>query len=134
MSFFQPEFLILSFTLPLLSTFHIVRCTLFYPLHAFFPLSSISSFTLFHPYEICSVDLCLCCFHLIFMTWFLLIYLFIYLFLLFRAIPVTYGSSQSRGQIRATAASLRHSCSNVGSLTHWVRPGIEPTSSYWLDS
>ena len=42
--------------------------------------------------------------------------LFIYLFSLFRAIPATYGSSWARGQIRATAASLHHSHSNMGSV------------------
>ena len=70
---------------------------------------------------------------------------FFFLFFLFRTIPVPYGSSQTRGQIRATAASLHHSHSNVGyvcdlhhnhsntrSLTHWGRPGIEPTSSWIL--
>ena len=37
-----------------------------------------------------------------------------YLFLLFRATPVTYGSSQARSQFGAVAASLRHS-HNAGS-------------------
>ena len=63
-------------------------------------------------------------------------------------------SSQARSWIRAAAASLRHShshagsiwaalCpaasanyaaaySNTGSLTHWARPGIEPTTSWIL--
>ena len=63
------------------------------------------------------------------------------------AAPAVYGSSQVRGQIRAAAASLRHSHGNgnAGSqphlrpmmqlvtmldpLTHCMRPGIEPTSS-----
>ena len=35
-------------------------------------------------------------------------------------------------QIRAVAANLCHSHSNVGSLTHWARRGIEPTSSWIL--
>ena len=43
---------------------------------------------------------------------------------------MTYGGSQGRGQIRATAASLHHSHSNTGSLTHWARPGIQPVSSW----
>ena len=61
-----------------------------------------------------------------------------------RAAPTTYGSSQARGQIGAVNASLHHSHSNTGSkmclrptpqlnagsLTHRVRPGIEPTSSW----
>ena len=33
-------------------------------------------------------------------------------FLLFMAIPVTYGHSQARGQIRTAAAGLHHSYSN----------------------
>ena len=36
-------------------------------------------------------------------------YLFIFWLLLFRATPEAYGSSQARGPIGATAASLRHS-------------------------
>ena len=60
---------------------------------------------------------------------------------------MAYGNSQARGRIRAAAAGLCHSpsnmgsepllrlhgsCSNVRSLTHWVRPGIEPASSQRL--
>ena len=57
---------------------------------------------------------------------------FFLLLLLFRAVPVAYGSSQARGQIRATAACLHHSHSHAGSPTHWTRPGIEPASSWIL--
>ena len=58
---------------------------------------------------------------------------FIYLFIfLFRAAPTAYGGSQARGLIRAVAGSLRHSHSNVGSLTHWVRQGIKSASSWFL--
>ena len=39
-------------------------------------------------------------------------------FLLFRATPAAYGSSQARGQIGAVAASLRHSHRNTGSEPH----------------
>ena len=46
-------------------------------------------------------------------------------FFLFRAAPVAYGSSFSRGQIAAAASGLCHSHSNVGSLTHWARLGME---------
>ena len=72
----------------------------------------------------------------------------IYIFFLFKATPAAYGSSQARGQIRATAAGLYHSHSNSGykthlwptqhaygigqSLTHWVRPGVKPASSQIL--
>ena len=50
---------------------------------------------------------------------FILFYLFI-IFLLFRAAPKTYGSSQTRGQIGATAITLCHS--TVGSKLH-----LQPT-------
>ena len=74
----------------------------------------------------------------------------IIIILLLRAESLAYGSSQARGWIRATALDLRHyttatatqdsscicylhhSSSNTGSLTHWARPGIEPTSSWIL--
>ena len=42
----------------------------------------------------------------------------LFFFFLFRAMPKEYGSSQAKGQIRATAAGLRHSHShsnNTGS-------------------
>ena len=55
-----------------------------------------------------------------------------YFILLFRAVPAVYGGSQAKGRIRATAASLLRSHSNTGSLTHWVRPGIEPATSWFL--
>jgi len=38
-----------------------------------------------------------------------------FFFFLFRAAPVTYGSSQARGQIRVAAIDLHHSHSNAGS-------------------
>ena len=70
------------------------------------------------------------------------------LLLLFRAAHMAHGNSQARGQIRATAACLHHSHSNVGSKLHlgltpqltttldplsrWVSSGIEPASSWIL--
>ena len=54
-----------------------------------------------------------------------------FLFVCFRAIPVSYGSSQVRAQIRAASATYATACSNAGSLTHWERPGIEP-ASLWI--
>ena len=39
--------------------------------------------------------------------------MFVYLLLLFMAAPAAYGSSPTRGQIGAVAASLHHSHSNV---------------------
>ena len=68
-------------------------------------------------------------------------------FLLFRTTPTANGGSQARGWTRATAAGLRHSHSkagsepsvtyttahgHTGSLIHWVRPGIEPATSWFL--
>ena len=76
-------------------------------------------------------------------------------FVCFRAAPMAYGSYQARGRIGAVAASLHHSSiltatatrqlriqvlsvtystshCNARSLTHWARPGIEPTSSWIL--
>ena len=72
---------------------------------------------------------------------------FIYLFLLFRAVPAAYGRSQARGWIRAelqllayfTATAMQDlsrdyttAHGNMGSLTHWARPGIEPAFSWML--
>ena len=61
---------------------------------------------------------------------------------------MAYGSSQARGLTGAAAASLHHSHSNARiwamsviytaaqsnarSLNHWIRPGIEPLSSWTL--
>ena len=75
---------------------------------------------------------------------------FFFVFCLFRAIPVAYGASQARGsnwscscwlppqpkQHGIWAASVTYSTAhlNAGSLTHWARPGIEPTSSWMLGS
>ena len=44
------------------------------------------------------------------------------LFCLFRAAPAAYGGSQARGRIRAVAADLSHSHSNIGS-----EPRLQPT-------
>ena len=49
-------------------------------------------------------------------------------FFLYMAVPTAHGSSQDRGWIRAAAAGLHHSHSNMGSPTHWA----EPTSSWIL--
>ena len=61
---------------------------------------------------------------------------------------MAYEISQARGQFGAADAALHHSSQqhqiwassenytaaqgNAGSLTHWARPGIEPTSSWVL--
>ena len=51
------------------------------------------------------------------------LFLFIYLFIAISwAIPAAYGGSQARGLIRAVAASLCQSHSNVGS-----KPRLQPT-------
>ena len=49
---------------------------------------------------------------------FWILFNFIYFFLLFRVVPSEYGNSQAGSQIGATAASLHHSHSNVGSEPH----------------
>ena len=64
-----------------------------------------------------------------FAFWFLFVCLF------FRHAPVAYGRCQARGQIRAAAVGLCQGHSNVGSLTHWERPWINPPPhGYWLGS
>ena len=70
---------------------------------------------------------------------------FMYLLFLFRVAPAAYESSQARGRTKAAAEAyataratapqdprwvcdLRRSLKQRRSLTHWARPGIEPTS------
>ena len=48
--------------------------------------------------------------------------LVLFFFLLFRAIPTTYGGSQARGPIRAIVPSLRHSYDIARSEPH-----LQPT-------
>ena len=72
------------------------------------------------------------------------IHSFFFFFFLFRATPVAYGNSQTEGWIGATAAQpkpqpQKHASviyttahGNAGFMTHWARPGIEPTSSWIL--
>ena len=73
---------------------------------------------------------------------------FFFFFFLLRAASAACGSCQARGWIGAAATGLHHSHRNIGSkphlwptpqltampgpLTHWVSPGIEPTSSWKL--
>ena len=45
---------------------------------------------------------------------------------------MAYRSFQARSWVGAAAAGLHYSHSNVVSLTHWPRPGIEPVSSWIL--
>ena len=76
-----------------------------------------------------------------------IIWLYTFFCLFFRATPAAHGGSQARGLIGATATGLCHSHSharsklsvtyataqgNAGSLTHWVKPGIKPVSSWIL--
>ena len=61
---------------------------------------------------------------------------FVFFFLLFRATPMAYGGSQSRGWIRATAAGLCHSHSNARSEPRlWPTPQLmatsEPSPNEW---
>ena len=68
-----------------------------------------------------------------------------FFFFFFTAAPVAYRSFQARGQIscscwpqpqpqphqiHATFVTCTAACSNTGSLTHWARLGIKPTSSW----
>ena len=72
-----------------------------------------------------------------------------FFFFLFRTAPMAYGCSLARSRIRATVAGLHApqlwlcgiqdasvtyntAHGNARSLTHWVRPGIEPSSSWIL--
>ena len=58
--------------------------------------------------------------------------LFLFLLLLFRATPAAYVCSKARDRIRATAAGLRHSHSNVGSKLHlWPTPQLRATPDPW---
>ena len=52
-------------------------------------------------------------------------YFLVFIFFFFRATHAAYGGSQARGRIRAVAVSLHYSHSNIGSLTHLLRSGIE---------
>ena len=75
-------------------------------------------------------------------TWgFVFLFLF-YLFIFLRAALLAYGDSQSRGQIGSVATGLCQiqdtsstyttAHNNIGSLTHWTRPRIQPASSWIL--
>ena len=64
------------------------------------------------------------------------------LFVLFKPTPTAYRDSQARGLIGAVAASLHQSHttsaayttahSNIRSLIHWARPGIKPSTSWFI--
>ena len=89
-----------------------------------------------------SLNLWVCVFFVIF-TSFCFSSLFFFFFF-FTATPAAYGSSQARvwigaaaarlqqshsqHQIQATSATYMAACDNARSLTHYERPGIEPTS------
>jgi len=63
-----------------------------------------------------------------------------YLFAISRAAPMAHGGSQARGRIgavaaggiRAMSATYTTAHGNTGSLTRWSRPGIKPTTSWFL--
>ena len=57
---------------------------------------------------------------------------YLFIFMLLRATPAAYGSSQAGGRIGGIAASLHHSHSNARASTHWTRSEIEPASSWML--
>ena len=77
-------------------------------------------------------DFSLLLFGEVFFPFFFFFFFFSFVFCLFRATPTAYGVSQARGLIRATAAGLHQSHSNARSLTHGVRPGVEPKTSWFL--
>ena len=57
------------------------------------------------------------------------LFFFFFFFCLFAftgAIPSAYEVPRLGALIGAVAASLHHSHSNMGSLTHWATPGMEP--------
>ena len=56
----------------------------------------------------------------------------IFFFFFFRATPVAHGSSQIRSQIGEQLLAYSPAHSNTRSLSHWMRPGIELTSSWIL--
>ena len=107
--------------------------------HLFYPLLAYASLLQPLPLVRCTVFFLYACFSS---------FSFILSFFwgLFRASPVAYGNSQAKGRIRASAAGRHHSYSNAGamsatyttahgnagSLTHRIKPGIEPTSSWIL--
>ena len=85
-----------------------------------------------------------------YLRYFIILFYFIlfYVFCLFRAAPMAYGGYHARGLIRATAcqpmpeprqcqiqamsSTYTTAHDNVGSLTHWASPGIEPETSWFL--
>ena len=58
----------------------------------------------------------------LFMYAFSPVHKYFFLFFFLRAAPAAHGSSQARGQIRAAAAHLHHSLSNMG-----YEPHLQPT-------
>ena len=55
-----------------------------------------------------------------------------FFFFFLRAAPEAYGGSHARVRIGATATPDLSLICKAGFLTHWVRPGIEPASSWLL--
>ena len=81
-------------------------------------------------------------FFLMFLTSFSVFFFF---FVLFKAAPTAHGGSQARGlqshscqpqpqqrQIWASSVTYTTAHGNARSLTHWARPGTEPTTSWFL--
>ena len=63
---------------------------------------------------------------------FLFFFIFLF-FLLFRAALAAYGRSQARGRIRAAAADLRYSHSNMGSNPHLrLTPWLMANAGYLI--
>ena len=72
------------------------------------------------------------CFHLLGSFLFFIYFLFFVFLPFLGPLPAAYGGSQAGGLIGAVAADLHHSHSHTGSLTHWARPEMESSTSWFL--
>ena len=110
---------------------HDTTTTLFHCLKWY--TAKCAPFFVFQP--LCSLFRSTCCTHF-------LLFIYFYFFGLFRAAPMAYGGSQARGQIGSVATCLCNSHSHTRSephlrptpypSIHWVRPELEPASSWML--
>ena len=59
-------------------------------------------------------------------------FMYVCIYCHFRAAPMASGSSQAKGQVRATDDSHTTATEMPHPLTHWSGPGIKPMSSWIL--